>query len=94
MARKVFDMTDQERYEFEEQLTFSQLDNLDEDEVKMLDPDVIYEIVFEEDIIDIEDRIHYKERFNIDLDEEEENYLGWAEKVDYDLGPSLAFDSY
>ena len=51
----------------------------------MLDPDVIYEIVFEEDIVDIEDRIHYKERFNIDLDEEEEDYLGWAEKVDYTI---------
>ena len=94
MARKVFDMTDQERYEFEEQLTFAQLDNLDEDEVKMLDPDVIYELVFEEDIVDIEDRIHYKERFNIDLDEEEENYLGWADKVDYDLGPPIMSGGY
>ena len=94
MARKVFDMTDQERYEFEDQLTFCQLDNLDEDEVKMLDPDVIYELVYEEDIVDIEDRIYYKERFNIDLDDEEEDYLNWADKVDYDLGPPIAIGSY
>ena len=94
MARKVFDMTDQERYEFEDQLTFCQLDNLDEDEVKMLDPDVIYELVYEEDIVDIEDRIYYKERFNIDLDDEEEDYLNWADKVDYDLGPPIMAGGY
>ena len=94
MARKVFDMTDQERYEFEDQLTFCQLDNLDEDEVKMLDPDVIYELVYEEDIVDIEDRIYYKERFNIDLDDEEEDYLNWADKVDGDLGPPIMAGGY
>ena len=94
MARKVYDMTDQERYAFEEELTFLQLDDLDEAEVKMLDQDVVREIVLEEDIVDIEDRIHYKERFNIELDEEEEYYLGWAEKVDYDLGPPIMLGGY
>ena len=94
MAKKVFDMTDKERYQFEEELTFLQLDDLDENEVKLLDQDVVREIVLEEDFYDIEDSIHYKEQYGIELTEQEEDYLGWAEKVDYDLGPSMAFDSY
>ena len=94
MAKKVFDMTDKERYQFEEELTFLQLDDLDENEVKLLDQDVVREIVLEEDFYDIEDSIHYKEQYGIELNEQEEDYLGWAEKVDYDLGPSMAFDSY
>ena len=89
MARKVYDMTDQERYAFEEELTFLQLDDLDEAEVKMLDHDVVREVVLEEDFYDIEDAIHYKEQYGIELNEEEEDYLNWADKVDADLGPPI-----
>ena len=86
MAKKVYDMTDQERYTFEEELTFLQLDDLDEAEVKMLDQDVVREVVLEEDFYDIEDAIHYKEQYGIELNDEEEDYLNWADKVDADLG--------
>ena len=93
MAKKVYDMTTEERYEFEEQLTFLQLDDLDEAEVKMLDEDIVRELVFEEGF-DIEDRIYYKDRYDLELDEEEEDYLNWADKVDGDLGPPIMAGGY
>ena len=75
------------------QLTFLQLDDLDEAEVKMLDEDIVRELVFEEGF-DIEDRIYYKDQYGLELDEEEEDYLNWADKVDGDLGPPIMTGGY
>ena len=89
MRTKLYDMTEQQLEEFETNMTFKDLLSLDEEELDCIDPDVVEEIVCEQSYDLEEDRIYYKELFNVPLDEEDEDYLRWAEKVDGDLGPPL-----
>ena len=86
---KVYDMTDEQLEEFEANMTFKDLLSLDDEELDEIDPCVVEEIVCEQSYDLVEDRIYYKELFNVPLDDEDEEYLRWAEKVDGDLGPPL-----
>ena len=89
MRPKVYDMTETQLEEFEANMTFKDLLSLDDEELDEIHPDVIEEIVCEQDYELAEDRIYYKELFNIELDDEDEEYLRWVEKIDGDLGPPL-----
>ena len=86
MRKKVYEMKIEERHKFEDQLTFDMLDELEDVEIELLDKDIVEEIILNEDFVDIEDAIVYKEKFDIELNEEEEDYLEWGSKVDEDLG--------
>ena len=86
MRKKVYEMTIEERHKFEDQLTFDILDELEDVEIQLLDNDIIEEIIANENFTDIEDAIVYKEKFGVELNEEEEDYLEWGSKVDEDLG--------
>ena len=89
MRPKVYDMTETQLEEFEENMTFKDLLSLDDEELDWVSRDVIEEIVCEQDYDLTEDRIYYKELFNVPLDEDDEDYLNWVEKIDGDLGPPL-----
>ena len=89
MRPKVYDMTEMQFEEFEANMTFKDLLSLDDEERDWISRDVIEEIVCEQDYDLTEDRIYYKELFNIPLDDEDEEYLRWVERIDGDLGPSL-----
>ena len=86
MRKKVYEMKIEERHKFEDQLTFDMLDELEDLEIELLDKDIVEEIIANENFTDIEDAIVYKEKFDIELNEEEEDYLEWGSKVDEDLG--------
>ena len=89
MRPKVYDMTETQFEEFEANMTFKDLLSLDDEERDWVSRDVVEEIVCEQDYELMEDRIYYKELFNIPLDEEDEDYLDWMDKIDGDLGPPL-----
>ena len=89
MRPKVYDMTEQQLEEFEANMTFKDLLSLDNEELDWVSQDVVEEIVCNEDYELVEDRIYYKELFNVPLDDEDEQYLDWAAKIDEDLGPPL-----
>ena len=86
---KLYDMTDEQLEEFEANMTFKELLSLDDEELDELSQEVIDEVVCEEDYELVEDRIYYKEKFNVPLDEEDTDYLDWMDKIDGDLGPPL-----
>ena len=89
MRTTVFDMTDKEFENFQHNLTFNQLEELDDEEFDEIDPDIVRTVVEEEDFCEPDTRIYYKEKYNVPLDDEDERYLDWESKVDYDLGPPL-----
>ena len=89
MRTKIYDLTEEEFVKFEENVTFEQLEELDFDEVAELDNDVVREVVENEDFADANDQIYYKEKYHVPLNDEDNYYLDWANKVDADLGPPL-----
>ena len=89
MRTKVYDMTDKEFEDFQHNLTFNQLEELDDEEFDEIDPDIVQIVVEEGDFCEPDTRIYYKEKYNVPLDDEDERYLDWERKVDYDLGRPL-----
>ena len=89
MTINVLDMTEEQFDAFQANLTFEQLEALDDEEYGEIDPSIVREVVENEDFDDIEDTIYYKEKYNVPLGDEENEHLSWVDKVDGDLGPPL-----
>ena len=89
MRTKVYDMPEEQFINFQNNLTFDQLEELDDDEVGEISPDIVREVVEHEDFDDVEDAIYFKEKYNVPLGDEENQHLDWVNKVDGDLGPPL-----
>ena len=89
MRTKVYDMPDQEFEEFQCNLTLDILEQLDPEEFDELDPDFVREAIELEDFEEMEDQIHYKDKYNVPLGEEEEDFIRWENGLNGDLGPPL-----
>ena len=87
MTLSVLDMTDKQKIKFEDNLTFDQLIKLSDEEVDDLDNEIVTDVIKEFDFFDVEDRIHYYDKFKIDYDDDEiDFYHSWLDKVDRDIG--------
>ena len=88
-TKNVLDMTDAEFEEFQDNLTFEQLEELNDEEFDEIDPDVVREVVENEEFDDIETRIYYKQKHLVPLNEEDEAFICYENKVNGDLGSPL-----
>ena len=86
MRKKLYDMNQIELEQFHEVFTFEDIVDMKEDELNYIDRGYLEEQIILHDFDDIVDAINVKLEHNIDLNEEEEEYLEWGDKVDYDLG--------
>ena len=82
-------MNEVELEKFHEVFTFEDVADMGKEEIECIDRGYFVEQVVLHDFDDIADVINVKLEHNIDLNEEEEEYLDWGDKVDYDLGPPL-----
>ena len=86
MRKKLYDMNQIELEQFHEVFTFEDIVDMKEDELNYIDCGYLEGQIILHDFDDIVDAINVKLEHNIDLNEEEEEYLEWGDKVDYDLG--------
>ena len=89
MRKKLYEMTKAELEKFHEEFIYEDLIDMHEDELKYVDRGYLVEQLVLHDFDDIADSIDAKLEHNIDLNEEEEDYLEWGDKVDYDLGQPI-----
>ena len=86
MRKKLYDMNEIELEQFHEVFTFEDIVDMKEDELNYIDRGYLEEQIILHDFDDIVDAINVKLEHNIDLNEEEQDYQEWGDKVDYDLG--------
>ena len=86
MRKKLYDMNEVELDNFHEKFTFEDVIDMGEEEIKYIDRGYFVEQVVLHDFDDIVDAINTKLEHNIDLNDDENEYLEWGDKVDYDLG--------
>ena len=89
MRKKLYDMNEIELEQFHEVFTFEDIVDMKEDELNYIDRGYLVEQIILHDFDDIVDAINVKTEYNIELDEEEQEYVEWGDKVDYDLGPPM-----
>ena len=89
MRKKLYDMNEVELDNFHEKFTFEDVIDMGEEEIKYIDRGYFVEQVVLHDFDDIVDAINTKLEHNIDLNDDENEYLEWGDKVDYDLGPPI-----
>ena len=82
-------MTDEEFEEFQDNLTFEQLEALDDEEFDEIDPSIVREVIENENFEDIETQIYYKEKHNVPLNDEDNEYISYENKLNGDLGSPL-----
>ena len=89
MRKKLYNMNQIELEQFHEVFTFEDIVDMKEDELNYIDRGYLEEQIILHEFDDIVDAINVKTEYNIELNEEEQEYSEWGDKVDYDLGPPL-----
>ena len=82
-------MNEIELEQFHEVFTFEDIVDMKEDELNYIDRGYLEEQIILHEFDDIVDAINTKTEYNIELNEEEQEYSEWGDKIDYDLGSPI-----